>query len=146
MSGQKVNLLKSTIFFSPNTTRAQRQNLSSILGMRMVDLLDNYLGLPLMVGKNKTNAFKYVVDRFTNKIKGWSKRLLSRGGKKVFIKSILQSLPTYMFSVFMLPRGILDGMVVRIRNFWWKSKKKDRGWAMLRWDDVCKPKGMGAWA
>lgn len=48
--------------------------------MRIVEDMDNYLDLPLVVGKNKTNALKYIINRFVNRIKGWSKRLLSRGG------------------------------------------------------------------
>lgn len=34
-------------------------------------------------------------------------------------------------------------MVVKMRNFWWENKNKDRGWAMLNWVMVCIPKGMG---
>lgn len=47
--------------------------------MRIVDEMDNYLGLPLVVAKNKTNVYKYIIDRFNKRIKGWSKRLLSQG-------------------------------------------------------------------
>lgn len=56
------------------------------------------------------------MNRFINKIKEWSKRLLSRGGKKAFIKVILQSLLTYMFSIYLVLRGITDTMVAKIRN------------------------------
>lgn len=92
--------------------------------MKVVNEIDNYLGLPLVVGKNKTNVFKYIIDRFTKRIKGWFKRLLSRGGKKIFIKAILQSLPTYIFSVFLMPRGIIEAMVNKIRNYYWENKNK----------------------
>lgn len=61
----------------------------------------------------------------------------------MFVKAILQSLPTYMFSVFLLPRGIIDSMVAKIHNFWWENKNKRRGWAMLKWESVCTLKGMG---
>lgn len=41
-----------------------------MLDMQVVEKLDNYLGLPLYVGKNKTNAFHFLLDRIANRIKG----------------------------------------------------------------------------
>lgn len=61
-----MNFSKSHLYFSPNTPSGQRQELSNILGMGIVDVLDNYLGLLLIIGKNKTNVFGYLVHRFTN--------------------------------------------------------------------------------
>lgn len=87
--GQKINLSKSSLFFSLNTPREQRQELDNIMGMRIMVELDKYLGLSLTMGKNKTNAFHFIVDRFSNHIKGWSKWLLSYGGKEVFSKPML---------------------------------------------------------
>lgn len=65
--------------------------------MKMVDKLDNYLGLPLTVGKKKSNAFKSIFDRISCKMNNWSKRFLSYEGKEIFTKSVLQSIPTYAF-------------------------------------------------
>lgn len=134
VSGQKINLEKSSLMFSANTIREQKQLLGSIMGMRTVDKLDSYLGFPLSIGKNKTNVFHFLVDRFSTRKKGWSKRLLSRGGKEVFLKVELQSIPTYVFLVFRLPKGIIDEMVAKARNFWWESKHCERGWTMMFWD------------
>lgn len=117
VSGQKINLSKPSLFFSLNKPREQRQELGSIMGMRVMEELEKYLGLPLTVGKNKTNAFRFLVDRFSNRIKDWSKRLLSYGGKEIFSKAVLQSLPTYTFSVFLLLKGILEALEDRMRNF-----------------------------
>lgn len=106
------------IYFSPNTPRSQWTQLSSILRMCIVESMDNYLWFPLLIGKNKTNAFRHIIDKLSNRIKGWSKRLLSLGGKEVFVKVVLQSLPTHLLSIFLIPRGIIDTLVAEIRNFW----------------------------
>lgn len=140
-SSQKINLAKSSLLFSAKTSISQKTQYGNMLGMETVERMDNYLGLPLYVGKNKTNAFRFLVDRLANKIKGGSKRLLSRGGKEVFSKAVLQSL-TYPFSVFMLPRGIIDSLEDKAYRLWWESKKQGRGWAMFGWDTECMPKGM----
>lgn len=89
VSSKQIKLAKSSLLFGANTTREQKHILGSIMGMRTVDKLDSYLGLPLSISKNKTNTFRFFVDRFSTRIKGWLKRLLSRGGKKVFLKAIL---------------------------------------------------------
>lgn len=51
-----------------------------------------------------------------NSLRGWS---LSKAGKKVMIKLVFQSLPSYITSVYL----ILDAMVNNIENmlnsFWW---------------------------
>lgn len=85
-SGQNINLLKSMIYFSPNTPSDHCNSLGNILGMGIVDSIDNYLGLPLLIGKNKTNVFKKIIDNFFNRIRSCSKRLLSLGERKFLLK------------------------------------------------------------
>lgn len=87
--GQKINFDKSMICFSLNTPVDQRHFYSDLFGMKVVNELDNYLGLPLPVGKKKYVAFHNIINRFSCRINNWSMRLLSYGGKEIFIKSIL---------------------------------------------------------
>lgn len=117
LQDKKINLLKSMIYFNLNTPSNQHSHLSNILSMRIVDSIDNYLGLPLLIGNNKTNVFKNFNDKFSNRIKGWSKRLLSFWGKKIFVKVILQSLQThFFFSIFLIPKGIIDKLEAKVRT------------------------------
>lgn len=143
VSSQKVNLSKSIAYFSPNTLSDQMTSFNGMLEMRVLETMDNYLGLPLIIMKKKTRAFQHILDRFTNRINSWSKRLLSYGGKDIFIKAILQSLSFYAFSCFLMPRGLIEEMVSRIQGYWWASKHKGRGCAIMAWDTVCTSKGMG---
>ncbi|PPD68865.1 hypothetical protein GOBAR_DD34256 [Gossypium barbadense] len=73
-------------------------------------------------------------------VNSWSKRLLSYGGKEIFVKAILQSLPTYASSIFLAPKGILEDMQSKMSRMWWTSNERSRGWSMLAWDRVCHPK------
>lgn len=56
--------------------------------------VDRYLGLPTLVGRNKKEAFSHLCDKMRTKVNGWANRFLSQGGKDVYIKSVLQALPT----------------------------------------------------
>ncbi|MBA0750716.1 hypothetical protein Gogos_002106 [Gossypium gossypioides] len=52
--------------------------------------------------------------------------------------------PTYAFSIFLSPRGIMEDMQSKMSQMWWTSKEKRRVWSMLSWERVYHPKGMGA--
>ncbi|KAG8497033.1 hypothetical protein CXB51_008257 [Gossypium anomalum] len=68
ISGQRINLDKSMVYFSPNTPGPQREILSRLLKMKVVTNLDAYLGLPIPIGKKKHNAFKSILDHTVNRI------------------------------------------------------------------------------
>lgn len=61
--GQKINCTKFMIYFSPNTLSNKNNHFSNILGLRSVDSMDNYLGVSLLIGKNKTNTFRQIKAR-----------------------------------------------------------------------------------
>ena len=49
-SGQCINLEKSSVYFSGNTSESQKQWIKQALGVKEVDRFDTYLGLPTLVG------------------------------------------------------------------------------------------------
>ncbi|KAK5775685.1 hypothetical protein PVK06_043607 [Gossypium arboreum] len=95
ISSEEINFEKSMALFNLNTSRAQTSNFSEILGMTVVENINNYLSLPIPIGKKKISSFKEINNRLSCRINSWTKRLLSFGGKEVFVKPVLQSIPTY---------------------------------------------------
>ena len=69
-------------------------------------LNDKYLGLPMMVGVDRSNCFCHLIDRVNSRINGWKEKLLSLGGKEILIKSIAQPIPVYVMMVFKVPNNI----------------------------------------
>lgn len=118
-SGQCVNFQNSTIFFSTNTHLADMERVSNMLVMRMSTNLKKYLGLPNMVEKGKKASFQYIKYKINLRIEGWSMRFLSQEGKEVLIKSILQALPTYAMTCFLLPKKFFGDLDRLTANFWW---------------------------
>ncbi|KAL1133414.1 hypothetical protein V6Z11_A12G039700 [Gossypium hirsutum] len=123
---QEVNFKKPMILFSPNTSRALRTNFRDILGMMVMKNLNNYLGLPIPIGKKKIAASKEITNRLSCRINSWTKRLLSFGGKEVFIKAVLQSIPIYAMSIFLAPKGVIDDIQAKLSRTWWSGKDKGR--------------------
>ena len=56
-SGQQVNIDKSAVLFSANTTRQMRESIMATLGISKMLTKDRYLGLPIMVGRAKKREF-----------------------------------------------------------------------------------------
>ncbi|KAA3477524.1 reverse transcriptase [Gossypium australe] len=102
-----------------NTSTSKWTMMNGWLNIKVVDSLDGYLGLPIPIGKKRSIAFKNIVDRITKRINTWSKRLLSYGGKEIFIKSVLQAIPTYAFSVFLAPNTVLEEIQTLMKRAWW---------------------------
>lgn len=60
LSGQEINLMKSTVTFSPNTTTDCRQQICDILQVEETMRPGKYLGLPMYIGKNKRTEFNFL--------------------------------------------------------------------------------------
>ena len=61
--GQCINLEKSSVFFSSNTTRMQRDWIKNALGVQEVEKFESYLGLPTLIGWSKYQAFSFLKER-----------------------------------------------------------------------------------
>ncbi|KAA3481337.1 LINE-1 reverse transcriptase isogeny [Gossypium australe] len=120
-SGQQVNFDKSTIFFSSNTRAEEKGLVTRILVVRSSNDPERYLGLPNMVGRRKKEAFQNLKDLFRQRIDNWSIRHLLQGGKEVFIKAILQAIPTYTMACFLLPKTLCSDLKSIIMKFWWQK-------------------------
>ncbi|KAA3465749.1 reverse transcriptase [Gossypium australe] len=142
-SGQCVNFGKSTIFYSTNTTEGSKAAVGRLLGVRSSSSPKKYLGLPNMVGRQKKEAFQNLVDRIASRIERWSSRLLSQGGKEVFIKSVLQAIPTHAMSCFLFPRVLCEKIESILARFWWQKGPGKRGIHWCQWRFLCRSKEEG---
>ena len=78
--GQRVNLSKSRVFFSPNVDQEQRETLSNILGFRSTPNLGSYLGFPLRHAGSSNQDLNFVFSHVEQKLAGWKANLLSFAG------------------------------------------------------------------
>ena len=61
----------------------------------------------------------------------------------MFLKSVVQSIPTYAMTCFLLPKDLCNDINNKMSNFWWKQQKDKRGMHWLSWDKMCKRKNEG---
>ena len=100
VSGQKVNISKSSITFSVKTSQEVKNSAKEILGIHKERGVGKYLGLPKNFGKRKKDLFTSIVDRIRQRASNWSTRFLSRAGKLTMLKVVLAAIPTYWMSCF----------------------------------------------
>ncbi|GAU39014.1 hypothetical protein TSUD_378900 [Trifolium subterraneum] len=142
-SGQEINLSKSEVFFSRNLSRAAQEDLSNIMGVKHVLGTGTYLGLPSIVGRIKKETFAYIKDRIWKRINSWRSRPLSRAGKEVMIKSVLQAIPAYVMSIYLLPESLIDEIERMINSFWWGGGNNNKSIRWLTWENMAHPKEEG---
>jgi len=71
-----------------------------------------------MIGRSKHSTFKFIKDRIWNKINSWSSRCFSQAGREVLFKFVLQSMPSYVMSVFLLSGPLINEIKKMLNSFW----------------------------
>ncbi|XP_052490847.1 uncharacterized mitochondrial protein AtMg00310-like [Gossypium raimondii] len=129
-----------------NLKEGDKGRLSADIGIRFSNNMEKYLGLPNIIGRKKKESFQNLKDRIKQRIDNWSTRFLSQGGREVFIKSVLQAIPTYAMTCFLLPKSLCDEFDNLVARFWWQKGKGKKGIHWCQWEFMCRPKeegGMG---
>jgi hypothetical protein len=63
-------------------------------------LSDKYLGLPALVGADRSDCFKHFIETIIQRKNGWKEKLLSIQGKEILLKAVAQAIPVYAMSIF----------------------------------------------
>jgi hypothetical protein len=143
-SGQTINFQKSEIFCSRNVPGNIQTSISNLVGVNAVLGTGKYLGLPSMIGRSKKAVFSFIKDRVWKKINSWSSKSLSKAGREVLIKSVLQSIPTYFMSLFTIPSSLCDEIEKMMNSFWWgHSGASTKGIHWMSWDKLAMHKNDG---
>ncbi|XP_074277008.1 uncharacterized protein LOC141600665 [Silene latifolia] len=109
-SGQKLNLDKSGILFSPSTTLTKVQEIISVLRLRSTNGIGKYLGIPAEFQESKKGIFYYLLDYVTTRISSWNGIFLSPAGNR----------PKYGVGYSWGVKSIIYGMELILENIGWK--------------------------
>ncbi|XP_058772225.1 uncharacterized protein LOC131646083 [Vicia villosa] len=133
---QEINLNKSEMFFIHNISRPAQEDLANLMGMCHVLGTRSYSGLPSLIGRSKKGKFSFIKDRIWKMINSWKGRSLSKVGKDVMIKSVLQSIPSYITSVYIIPNGVVKDIEKMLNSFWWGGGGNNKGIRWMAWDKL----------
>ncbi|KEH17822.1 transmembrane protein, putative [Medicago truncatula] len=97
-----------------------------------------------MVGRNKQATFSFIKDRVWQKINSWSSKCLPKAGREVMIKYVLQAIPSYVMSIFLLLSSLIDAIEKMLNSFWWgNGGSNNRGIHWLSWEKLTMHKKYG---
>ena len=65
-----MSLSKSSVFFSPNIPVVSRTEICQQLNIDTEALSDKYLGLPAMVGADRSECFRHFGERIKERLRG----------------------------------------------------------------------------
>ncbi len=95
-----------------------------------------YLGLPVAFGRSRTPRFSQIRDRICKHLLGWQEKKLSQAGREVMIKSVVQSIPTYLMSCFQIPTSVCQDIEKTTCCFWWDSAPDEKKMHWVSWKKI----------
>jgi len=84
-----------------------------------------------------------VIDKIQNRLNTWKGTCISRAGRVVLIKVVLNSLPIYYLSLFKLRTKVAQEINKLQRRFLWSGQKNGRYNALVKWEILQKSKEKG---
>ena len=142
-SGQLVSIAKSRLWFSPNTPRHCKDQVTGILGVPIVNHIGTYLGTPVFTSWRITSSYQYLVDKIRMKIEGWQTKYLSMASRATLIKSAVSTIPIYAMQTTLLPQKISHQLVKMNSSFLWGDTGQHRSCHTVNWETVTIPKEVG---
>lgn len=102
------------------------------------------MGLSSMMGRSKVASLIFLKDKVRSKIKNWDGRWFSQAGREILVKTVVQALPTYTMSIFLLPNKIIQELESMFSEFWWgASTSDDKHIHWKSWSRLCRHKSNG---
>lgn len=125
-SGLRINMQKSSV----TCIRCDEELASSVaqhFGCRKQEFPIKYLGLPLSVFRLRRHDIMPLVERYSNKMKGWKPKLLPAAGRLTLVNSVLMALPIHLMAVLPLPVWAIKIINRKCRGFIWKGEEEVSG-------------------
>ena len=142
-SGQLINFHKSSITFSKNATALDKQVVASVFNITHQDSHGKYLGCPVFKGRPKLETFSELVNKTASKLQSWTARNISKAGRVDLIQTNVESMPAHTMQYFQLPCTTSRQIDKISRDFFWKNSNSLRGFPMVFWGKICRPKKSG---
>ncbi|KAJ9542299.1 hypothetical protein OSB04_028805 [Centaurea solstitialis] len=138
VSGLKINLSKSKLFVIGVEGR-EVISWARRLGCGSESLPFIYLGLPVGALMSRESSWEVVLEKMRKKLTAWKGKLISFGGRRILVKSVLGSVSLYYFSLFRTSESVLRELEKVRSSFFWGGGEGEtlrRGITWVIWDKV----------
>ena len=112
-----------------------------------IDINDGlkYLGYHIKPNDYKIKDWNWIIAKIERRINVWYNRWLSRAGRLILIKSVLEAILVYWMTLAWIPIGITNRIKCICRQFLWRNQGKASTFAWIAWDRINLPKQWGGW-
>ncbi|XP_021995252.1 uncharacterized protein LOC110892394 [Helianthus annuus] len=100
-------------------------------------------GLQVNLAKSSVFGVNWSKCSRNKRLAIWKAKILSFGGRLTLIKSVLNALPTYYFSLFRAPEQVIEQLERLRREFLWGLTPEKGKTVLVAWDNVMTPKDLG---
>jgi hypothetical protein len=83
------------------------------------------------------------IDRGWKKLQDWKFKLLSQAGKEILLKAVIQAIPTYCMSLFLLPKGLCSEINSLMQRYWWGNQTNGSRIHWMKWSKMGEAKNCG---
>ncbi|KAL0445014.1 UNVERIFIED_CONTAM: LINE-1 retrotransposable element O protein [Sesamum latifolium] len=119
-SGLEANPSKSVILLSKSAADMST-SIQTVLNFQIGLLPVKYLGAPINSSRITLADCAPLIAKMDKRLQGWSSYRLSFAARVQLIRSVLCSLSVYWSSSFILPKGVIKILEMKIRQFLWKG-------------------------
>lgn len=116
VSGQRISLEKSKLYFSPNFDRVEVGRISTVAGIPITDDLGRYLGSQLVHRRQSKGMDDQLMEKYKAWMEGWKNRCLSLAGRITLANSVILSLLVYHMQTSRLPMSVLKNLDQMVRR------------------------------
>jgi len=145
-TGMDINVDKSSI--TTNHLRPEEElEILENFPFKISDLDSGlkYLGFSLKANLYLKKDWKWLVGKVEKRLQVWSHRWLSRAGRLVLVKAVLEAIPVYWMSLSWIPKGTLELIRRIFFRFLWSGMKECQVTPWVNWKRIAIPKGLGGW-
>ncbi|XP_074300954.1 uncharacterized protein LOC141632295 [Silene latifolia] len=141
-TGLQMNNLKSNIYFN-GVHSSIKSDILQVSGFSEGVLPFKYLGVPISAGKLSIKHCYGLIEKITERIRGFAARKLSYAGRLTLVNSVLTSLYSYWATIFVIPKGVLKRIDALCRNYLWDGSTEYLRSPLVSSAKVCVPKQEG---
>ena len=117
--------------------------MASSFSCRGDTFLVKYLRLPMGANPFHLSTWKPIISYIRSRLAAWKGKMLSIAGRISLIKSVLNSLPLFYMSMFLVLKGIIGSISTIIRKFFLSGNLDTFKICKVAWFKVIQPKSEG---
>lgn len=103
-----------------------------------------YLGATVGASPKAIKFWDPLIQRIKRKVQSYEAENISLAGRIIQLKSVMDSLPIYWFSLYCIPRTVEDSIEkIRKQFFWGHGEGNKEKLHLIGWENICKKKREG---